>query len=352
MSLEGECRSSRDLDREDRPFRKLLILLCGIVRNDRNYRRIYPLLRNKETAKANGCTLKKPSDNKVVRLNNLSCPYCGVELTQGISEKEHVIGRRFVPKSKLDNCWNLILNACKTCNGNKADLENDISAVTMQPDAFGRFGHDDATGRSEATRKAENSYSRRTKKLVKHSHEQIRIDMPFRLQESITFGLAAPPQVDAERVFELARLQLVGFFYWLTFEKNRKCGYWWLGEFYPVVYANYSDWGSAVLRAFGDSVVNWGPCLRVVTADEFYKIVLRKHAKDNCWSWALEWNHALRVVGFFGDLQTAKNVEDEFPKLSWCVIPARPDAHTRFRPEIPLSEAEDDKLFYWHDRKI
>jgi hypothetical protein len=48
---------------------------------------------------------------------------------------------KFVPKGTLENQWNLILNACRNCNGRKADLENDISAITMQPDVLGKhFG--------------------------------------------------------------------------------------------------------------------------------------------------------------------------------------------------------------------
>jgi hypothetical protein len=30
------------------------------------------------------------------------------------------------------------VNACRGCNNDKADLENDISAITMQPDVLGK----------------------------------------------------------------------------------------------------------------------------------------------------------------------------------------------------------------------
>ena len=64
----------------------------------------------------------KYSKALVIRLNNISCPYCGVMLTCETTDKEHVIGRRFVPKGKLNGNWNLVVNACRTCSGIKADL--------------------------------------------------------------------------------------------------------------------------------------------------------------------------------------------------------------------------------------
>ncbi len=76
---------------------------------------------------------------KPLRLRNVICPYCGVALTKQNSTREHVIGRKFVPKGTLENQWNLILNACHACNNRKADLEDDIAAITMQPDVTGRY---------------------------------------------------------------------------------------------------------------------------------------------------------------------------------------------------------------------
>ena len=126
-------------------------------------------------SRANEPALRYWPSNQVSRLNNVSCAYCGVTLSEAPADKEHVIGRGFIPKGKLAGCWNLIVRACRACNAYKADLEDDISAITMQTDRLGPFGHDDATGTSEAVRKAGKSFSRRTGKLVKNSHEQFTI---------------------------------------------------------------------------------------------------------------------------------------------------------------------------------
>jgi hypothetical protein len=77
-----------------------------------------------------------------IRLNNVRCPYCGTDVSTNRTA-EHVIGRRFVPKGMLNGEWNLILWACEVCNGRTSDLEDDISAITMQRDVFGRHADDE-----------------------------------------------------------------------------------------------------------------------------------------------------------------------------------------------------------------
>ena len=296
-----------------------------------------------------GHILIEPPKNQVIRLNNVSCPYCGKECTKENKSIEHVVGKRFVPKGKLNNCWNLLVNACRECNGIKSDLENDISAITMQPDALGNFAHGDATGISEAARKAENSYSRRTQKPVKVSYEKMKIDMPFGQGGNMAFGFTAPPQADRKRIFRLAQMQLMGFFYWITFNKDKMRGHFWPDVFAPVMTSNRADWGNPILLAFADAVVDWEPRIIASTIDGFFKIGMRKHLQTLCWSWALEWNHALRIIGFFGDLQTIQNVSSSLPNLKWHVIPQGSDATLRYREEIPFPENENDNLFYWDD---
>ncbi len=297
-----------------------------------------------------GATLKELPDNRVIRLNNVTCVYCGAALIKATSTREHVIGRRFVPKGKLHGYWNLIVNACQICNGTKSDLEDDISAITMQPDVFGRYGHEDEAGASDGQRKAERAFSRRTKKPVKDSHEEMTINGALGQCVNIFFKFTGPPQADRDRVFELSRLQLMGFFYWITFQKNENRGYWWPGGFYPILEAGRSNWGNPVHRAFADAVVEWEPRVFASNADGFYKIALRRHPSADYWSWALEWNHAMRVIGFFGDKDTAQTVADGFPKLEAQNVPHGPEVKLGYRIETSLPEG-DDKLFYWDDRK-
>lgn len=299
----------------------------------------------KQAAQTSTPTLTELPGNRVVRLDNRSCPYCGKTLIKNITDKEHVIGRRFVPKGKLEGQWNLILNACTNCNNIKSELEDDISAITMQPDALGRFGHEDATGKSEAARKAKNSYSRRTRKRVKESREQIEARLPLGPGIKCSIQFVGPPQVDDNRVFQLAYMQLLGFFYWLMYQDDKRLGYCWPGGFHPIQLTNRSDWGNPVNRAFADAVRDWEPRVRGVNADEFYKIAIRKHPRAACWSWALEWNQALRITGLCGDPKTAQDFIASLPKHTGEVISKESNATISYRKETPLSQNEDDNLF-------
>jgi hypothetical protein len=69
-----------------------------------------------------------------ILLRNLNCIYCGnpFDDDSGVRKtREHVIGRSFVPRGSLENQWNLIANACESCNRSKSALEDDISAITL-----------------------------------------------------------------------------------------------------------------------------------------------------------------------------------------------------------------------------
>ena len=283
--------------------------------------------------------------HRVVTLHNTSCVYCGIKLSTENQSTEHVIGRRFVPRGKLDKCWNLILKSCKSCNGRKAELENDISAVTMQPDAFGEYGHEDEAAKLDAVRKAKGAHSRRTGKPVLYSEERTRATMRLGKMGSMTVELVGPPQVDHRRVFQLAQMQVVGFFYWITYQEKIKQGYWWPGEFYPLLYANRSDWRNATLRAFGDLVENWHVRVLGASAGGFFKVAIRKDPDTACWSWALEWNRSLRVIGFIGDASAATTSIRGIPVPKLDVLGKASGATLRFRCEVPLDQGQEDKLF-------
>ena len=294
-------------------------------------------------------TLTTLPPSRAVNLRNVSCAYCGKDLTNDTKSREHVIGRRFVPKGKLDGCWNLIVNVCRNCNGTKADLEDDISAITMQPDSFGSLGQVDAVATLEAGRKSKNSYSRRTSKPVICSQEQMKVNMSFGQGASVSFQFTCPPQIDRSRLISLARMQLMGFFYWITFQENTMQGHFWPGGFYPLTYANRADWGNSHLTAFADAVADWPPQVVATTADGFYKIIIKRYPQAACWSWAIEWNRAMRVIGFFGDDQTQRSLVAGLPKLEMKLISSATDRTLRFRRETPLADDQEDRMFYWNE---
>jgi len=285
--------------------------------------------------------LKILPSHKVVTLDNCTCVYCGEELTPEETTKEHVIGRRFVPKGKLNCGWNLLVNACRGCNNVKSDLENDISAITMQPDAWGRHPNDDQALSNEARRKGQNSISRRTKKPVKDSREEIKIEVPFGSNATFSFTTTCPPMIERQRLYELARLQLMGFFYLTTYSEKTKRGGFWLGAFCPVQEALISDWGNPVHLSFMDTVATWKPIFLGIGADGYYKVVIRRHPSAICWAWGLEWNQNFRIVGFMGEPEALDEVLRAIPSIDMMTIPEGPDRLTRFRAEKRLAEEED-----------
>ena len=102
---------------------------------------------------SNECGLIHHPSGKPLRLRNLTCAYCGVLFGPHVMRtKEHVIARNFVPDVDFSSQWNLIVNACESCNGAKSDIEGELSALTMQPDLYGRHVDDDERLAHEAER--------------------------------------------------------------------------------------------------------------------------------------------------------------------------------------------------------
>jgi hypothetical protein len=284
--------------------------------------------------------LKELPTNRAVVLRNITCPYCGKEFGASNPTREHLVGRRFVPKGRLNQNWNLILNACAPCNNYKSELEDDLSAITMQSDAFGRYAAADQNLQMEAARKGAKSVSRSTGKPIDQSRESFTIEGSPMPGVQVRFGLTGLPRAEPERVFELARLQLAGLFYWITFSSDQRKGGFWVGGSFGLQYTFRADWGNDLNRAFMNEVFRWEDRLFVGTADGYFKAAIRRHPVESCWSWALEWNKNLRVTGFFGDEITALRVLKNFPRLEYTEIRSN-DAIWRHREEVSLAEDED-----------
>ena len=278
--------------------------------------------------------------NKATRLDNVGCIYCGDtgDVSNPLTD-EHVIGRRFVPKGSFASGWSLIARACQRCNNEKADLEDDISAITLLPDIGN--GHEEADLAALALRKARASRSRRTKKLVIDSYEENKISGKLMHSVDVSFGFVAPPQLERERVRRLAQLHLQGFFYLITYDESRKTGGFIPGSIGWLNEASRRDWGNSLQRGFADLTLAWPARVEGTGAAGFFKVAIRRDpAGAELWSFALEWNRAFRIIGFFGDLEAAQICVDQIPPLSWQRI----DATQRMRREVELTD-EDDRLF-------
>lgn len=288
-------------------------------------------------APAPGPALHNIPNNRATRLDNVSCVYCGVEADPSNRlTDEHVIGRRFVPKGSFASGWSLIARACERCNNEKADLEDDISAITLLAD-LGE-GHENADLAALAARKARGSRSRRTKKPVADSYEENKISGKLMQAVDVSFGFVAPPQLDPERVHQLAKFHLQGFFYFITYDIGRRTGGFIPGAIGWLNEASRRDWGNSLQRGFADLTRAWPARVEGTGAAGFFKVAIRREpAGADLWSFTLEWNRALRIIGFFGDLNAAQVYVDHIPPLVWQRI----DPTQRMRREVPLDPSED-----------
>jgi hypothetical protein len=287
--------------------------------------------------------LSEMEKNRPARLMNITCVYCGIEISADNDSKEHVISRKFVPKGSFDNQWNLIVQACKDCNGKKSDLENDISAITLE--LFCRTNENVPEYiKSDSQRKSKNCYSRQTRKLVKDSLVFNHINIPLEEAVNVDYSFKAPAQLNTERCFELAQYHLMALFYFLTFDSNSMKGRFWQDCFYPISQTGFHDWGNDEQVSFMREVSDWDPSWLGVTANGFFKSIIKKHPSKQCWSWALEWNKCYRLTGFFGCRETAERTINNICRLQWKIASDSGIKKIFVRTEIALNP-DDDKLF-------
>ena len=281
--------------------------------------------------------------NRAIVLRNMNCAYCGqIFGPHQLMTREHVIGRRFVPRGVLAGQWNLILNVCTRCNGEKSNLEDDISVISMMPDQFGRYAIDDPRLQAEVARKAIKSRSRRTGKVVADSHEQIEIKGAFG-PAIFSFNFTAPAQVEELRLYRLAHFHFRGFFYWITYQPETKRGGFVQGGFFPVAASRRADWGAPRPRWFMDLVRDWELRVHAIGADTFFKLLIRRHPEGLAvWSWAVEWNHSIRVVGFAGDEDVIRSIISNAPVHQMELVHETDHESIRFRTEVQLPEVLDD----------
>ncbi len=81
-----------------------------------------------------------------------------------------------------------------------------------------------------------------------------------------------------------------------------------------------------------------------MTAEGYFKSIIRRHPSEECWSWGLEWNESHRVVGFFGSREAAIEIVDAFQTPKAQKFQTGPESWIRIGKETQLAE-EDDLLF-------
>jgi hypothetical protein len=276
---------------------------------------------------------------KVVLPHNRTCPYCGQTLPVAEGTKEHVIGRRFVPRGTLQGSWNLLLRVCIACNRRKGELEDRVSAVSMHPPFVTADGRD-STLAKEAARKRLGTLGPRADRGL----QRINVEGELMPGVRVKVGLVGPPSTHEDDIFQLAWSQVSAFFYLLTYDAAKEAGVALPGGFRGVQWATRTDWGNSRHREFMRQTANWNHRFWLDAATGFFKAVIRRHPSEQCWAWALEWNATFRVVGFFGNPAVVDDIVASIPKLELTPIGRSADGEVLSRPETPL-DVEDDSLF-------
>jgi hypothetical protein len=152
--------------------------------------------------------------------------------------------------------------------------------------------------------------------------------------------------MNEQRVYELAHHHIRGFFYALTYDPASRLGGFWSGGFYPLIVSLRMDWGNPVQQWFMTTVSEWLPRFIGPFANGHFGIAIRRHPNAEVWSWALEWNRNVRVVGFFGHDETILQLTKDVPEPEMDTIGHYPDGGVlRMRLDVPLDD-NGDMLFH------
>ncbi len=278
--------------------------------------------------------------------SNAWCLYCGVYVGPGsqvTSDKEHLVGRRFVPSGTLGgDAFNFIFRACQKCNSEKAAAERHVSSVTLFS-SLGRSANTEID--AIATHKASRDFHP-DGGLVRDAWARHRIEAPFFGGKS-TFELIGPPRLDHEAVHLLATRQIQGLFSLVTTRDPRLPEKMRLLPPSQVRFLGYylhTDWGNPQVREVARRVAGWDCHVGISTADGFFKAILKRSATaSDGWFWALEWNKAVRVVGAICNPENTPAWLHELPELEWEYLPG-----WRHRRETPL-RPDEDCLFSFED---
>lgn len=271
--------------------------------------------------------------------SNQHCLYCGVLVGLGAtvaSDREHLIGRNFVPTGTIGgNEFNFLFRSCINCNRQKSDAERHISSVTLI-NSPARSSDDRVD--TMAKRKAVADFHPDKKGIpVGNATEHMTLKYNHGLG-SLKFELVSGPQVNGDLVKLLAYKQVQALFSLVTTENyaiSTNLRLLPLRHFRYFGSFTFEDWGNCHLHEITQRVRNW-PCpANIVAAHGYFKAIL-KSCREMGWFWALEWNKYLRVVGAIG----RDEIFQKLPGLNWKPLQ---DGSGRYRRESPLTR--EDTLF-------
>lgn len=291
--------------------------------------------------------------NKSLSKSNQHCPYCWRFVGEGStieSNKEHLIGREFVPTGAFGNGdrFNFIFRACKECNEEKSIAERHISSVTLlnTPERASSQALNDL-----AQRKAEKDcHPAKKGTLIKDAGDDFKLSAKFG-SANLSLTMSSPPKA-VQRHIELLALRHIQGIYSLIASQDPTTidGTSVLDSSYFHLYESYVhlDWCNPRLLEIMKRVQEIPCYANVTTANGFFKAIMRRKKDDSgeWWFWALEWNKSLRVIGTIAFPENPSDIFVNLPELEWKPLGTRNNgARTlscrEYRPLTP----EIDMLF-------
>jgi hypothetical protein len=263
------------------------------------------------------------------------------------SNKEHLIGREFVPTGAFDggDLFNFIFRACKECNDEKSVMERHISSISIfnSPVRAISSAHNDL-----AQRKASKDYHPSKKgTLIKDSGDQLKFTCKFG-PANISIGASSPPQANPEHIKFLAFRHVQGFFSLITSRNPLIAEGTTLLDFNYFFFHSsygYADWGNPQLAEIMERMREIPCYVNIETANGFFKVIMRRSPCEfGEWFWALEWNKSFRVVGAISQSGRLPTIFQNLSELKWTNLGIQDGAITRIREEISLNP-EHDILF-------
>ena len=282
--------------------------------------------------------------------SNQYCLYCGSfvgKMAECDSNKEHLIGREFVPSGTLNEgtAFNFIFRACTRCNTEKSNIERHISTITLLNSPARR---DSICCNALAQRKASKDYHPEKKgTLVKDSSDEHKINFKSggNININLSFNLVSPPQPSEENLKILAFRHIQGIFSLITttdaLDPQKTCllsgeYFFFFGAFHK------NDWGNPQITEAIKRSKSFPCYANIDTAEGFFKVIMRRdNRKFGEWFWALEWNKSYRVFGGIYNQGKIPKAFCDLPSLKWHSHNENNNV-LRFREEVPLQEDSDD----------
>jgi hypothetical protein len=280
--------------------------------------------------------------DRPVTLPGRRCAYCGCDLQRRTTTRDHVVARKFVPEGTLATGFHLQVKACHSCNGKKAQLEDDISLITMLPNTAGKLVRDDERLTKTVARKARGAVSPATRRLAAESYNRVKASYRLGGGVSLTYEGLAMPTLDDQRVARLAFYHVQGFCHFRSFDSARGHGRWLEpANFLMLGQLTEADWGNPRLRYFTNETARWERVCLTVLADGYFRHAMFKRPGAELWAWALEWNARLRIFGLYGDEGERAAFESSLPTVPLALMVGDQVNGFALRVDTPLNDDED-----------